>query len=333
MDSYLSCPEGHRWRPVPPDGGPNLCPVCGAAPLPAADAADPSTTRHTLLPGYELLGQAGIGGMGIVFRARQQATGRIVAVKMLRDDDQSIPDAPRRFQREIQCLASLDHPNVLKVFESGARDGVAYLIMEYLEGGNLVKRLNGSPMPPREAAQLLATLAGAVQYLHGRGLVHRNLKPQNVLFTADGTPKLIDFGLARLGKDDAPAGEGVVVGTPSYMAPEQVAGRSTAIGPATDVYGLGAVLYECLTGKPPFEGASVMETLKRVGSWEPEPPHALNKQVDREIEGVCLRCLCKEPRDRYASAQEVTEDLGRYLDGQPVRGRRSGFWQRLFGRE
>jgi serine/threonine-protein kinase len=335
MDSYFACSQGHRWRRLPPEGSPNLCPVCGAASLPPSgpDSPDPSTTRHTLLPGYELLGQAGIGGMGIVFRARQQASGRVVAVKMLRDDDQSIPDAPLRFQREIRCLANLDHPNVLKVYESGARDGVAYLIMEYLEGGSLVKRLNGSPMPPRDAARLLATLAAAVHYLHGRGLVHRNLKPHNVLFAADGTPKLIDFGLARLGKDDAPAGEGVVVGTPSYMAPEQAAGRSAAIGPATDVYGLGAVLYECLTGKPPFAGASVMETLKRVGSWEPVPPHSLNKQADREIEGVCLRCLHKEPRDRYASAQEVAEDLGRYLDGQPVRGRRTGFWQRLFGRE
>ena len=211
--------------------------------------------------------------------------------------------------------------------------GVAYLILEYLEGGTLVKRLNGSAMPPREAARLLATLAGAVHYVHGRGIIHRNLKPHDVLFAADDTPKLIDFGLARVaGKEDAPGGEGVVVGTPSYMAPEQVAGRSSAIGPATDVYGLGAMLYECLTGQPPFQGPTVMETLQRVGGWEPVPPCSLNKEADREIEGVCLRCLRKDPRDRYASALEVAEDLGRYLEGKPVQGRRSGFWRRLFRR-
>ncbi len=337
MDNYFSCTHGHRWRRAPADGGANLCPVCGAGALPptgaAAEGRDPSTTRHTLMPGYELLGQAGIGGMGVVFRARQIATGRTVAVKVLRDDDQSLPDAPRRFRREVQCLASLDHPNVLKVIESGTRDGVAYLVMEYLEGGTLAKRLNGSALPPRDAAQLVAALAGAVHYLHGRGIVHRNLKPHNVLFGADGAPKLSDFGVARVpGADDAAFGEGVVFGTPSYMAPEQAAGRGGAVGPATDIYGLGAILYECLTGQPPFTGPSVMQTLQRVGSWEPVPPASLNKQADGVIEGVCLRCLRKDPRHRYASAREVADDLGRYLDGKPVVGRRAGFWGRLFRR-
>jgi eukaryotic-like serine/threonine-protein kinase len=338
MDSDFTCSHGHRWRRPPSDGSPNLCPVCGAAPLPSSDPSaqkpdDPSTTKHTLLPGYELLGQAGIGGMGIVFRARQQKTGLTVAVKMLRDDEQSLPDSPRRFQREVQCLANLDHPNIVKAHESGVRDGVAYLIMEYLEGSSLFKRLNGSAMPPREAAQLLKPIAEAVHHAHERGIIHRNLKPHDILFTADGTPKLIDFGLARVaGKDDAPFGEGVVVGTPSYMSPEQAAGRSNAVGPATDVFGLGAVLYECLTGRPPFVGPSPIETLMRVRDSEPVPPRSLNKQADREIESVCLRCLRKEPRDRYASAQAVAEDLGRYLDNKPVLGRRFGFWRRLFGR-
>jgi serine/threonine-protein kinase len=299
----------------------------------APEAREPATTRHTLLPGYEFLDQAGVGAMGIVFRARHLATGQLVGIKLLRDDEQTLPDAPRRFQREIQCLAGLSHPNILKVHESGVRDGVAFLVMEYLEGGSLARRVGGSAMPLRDAAQMVATLAGAVHYLHGRGIVHRNLKPHNILFTTDGTPKLTDFGVARLpGADDACFGEGVVFGTPSYMAPEQAAGHGGGVGPATDVYGLGAVLYECLTGGPPFQGPSVLETLQRVMSWEPVPPTSLNKEADGELEAVCLRCLRKDPRDRYGSAREVAEDLGRYLDGQPVIARRSGFWRRLFRR-
>jgi serine/threonine-protein kinase len=338
MDSYLTCAHGHRWTRPPSESGPTLCPVCGAAPLPPSKpgrtaASDAPTSKHTFIPGYDLLGQAGVGGMGIVFRARNVKSGQTVAVKMLRSDDRAIPDAARRFQREVRCLASLDHPNIVKAYESGVTDGVPYLVMEYLGGGSLAKKLNGATMPPREAATLLEAMAGAVHHLHNRGYIHRNLKPHDILFTADGTPKLIDLGLARrIGQEDADSAEGTVVGTPSYMAPEQAAGRVSALGPATDVYGLGTILYECLAGRPPFEGPTVMETLQRVGSWEPVPPRSLNKQADSEIEDICLRCLRKSPAERYATAEEVADDLRRYLDGKPVMGRRSGFWGRLFKR-
>ncbi|HKI38051.1 MAG TPA: serine/threonine-protein kinase, partial [Gemmataceae bacterium] len=318
MDQQFTCTRGHRWGRAPDASGPNLCPVCGAAPgspsdaewlSVAAGADSPTTTRHALVPGYELLGQAGIGDVAIVFKARDLKQGRVVAVKFLRCDEEAAATAPQRFRREVHCLANLSHPNVVTAYESGVADGVPYLVIEHLSGGTLSKKVNGSPLPPREAAQLLETMARAVHYVHGRGFVHRNLKPQNILFAADDKPKLIDFGLALVtDRDKDPAGEeGAIVGTPLYMAPEQAEGRMKDIGPATDVYGLGAVLYECLTGRPPFQGPTVMETLQRVGAWEPVPPRSLNRQADAEIEGVCLRCLQKAPRDRYASALDLAE--------------------------
>jgi serine/threonine-protein kinase len=300
----------------------------------SAGTEGPSTAKHTLVPGYELLGQAGIGDVAIVFKGRDVKKGRVVAVKFLRCDDETIPSAPQRFRREVHCLANLRHPNIVAAYESGVADGVPYLVTEYLSGGTLTQKLKGAPLPPREAAQLLETMARTVQFFHGSGFIHRNLKPQNILFTADGTPKLIDFGLALMpGREKDPAEEeGAVVGTPLYMAPEQAEGRMKDIGPATDVYALGAVLYECLTGRPPFQGPTVMETLQRIRAWEPVPPRSLNRQADADIERVCLRCLQKSPRSRYATALELAEDLHRYLDGKPVQGRKSSLWQRLFSR-
>ncbi len=340
MDRSFSCPHGHRWSRPADETVPTSCPLCGAAPVSSADGgpapvADSPTTRHALVPGYQLLQQTGMGDMAIVFRARDIKRDRFVAVKVLSGDDQIAPGAIRRFQREGRCLANLAHPNIVTAYEAGVSDGVPFLVMEYLEGGSLTKKLNGAPMPPGEAAALLEVLAKAIHYVHGRGFVHRNLKPHGILFAADGTPKVTDFGLARWLKADSgvPEVEGEVVGTPSYMAPEQAAGRVGAIGPATDVFGLGAILYECLTGRPPFRGPTVMETLQRVLAWEPVPPRSLNRQADREIEGVCLRCLQKKPVDRYASAQEVADDLRRYLDGKPVQARRANFWGRLFRRD
>jgi len=253
--------------------------------------------------------------MAILFKARDLRQGRIVAVKILRADDQVGPSASRRFEREVHCLASLDHPNVVKAYEAGTTEGVPFLVLEYLEGGSLAKRLGGAPMPSHEAAHLLDTLAQAVHYIHGRGIIHRNLKPHDILFAADGTPKLIDFGLAHWTRPDrgTPDVEGTVVGTPDYMAPEQAAGRISALGPATDVYGLGAVLYECLTGRPPCHRATVHETLRAVESEEPMPPHQLNAQADRAVEAICLKCLQKAPEKRYTSAQDLADDLRRHV--------------------
>jgi serine/threonine-protein kinase len=345
MDRKLTCPQGHRWTGPPDDPDPGTCPVCGAtATLAAIDsrsaAIENTTTNHTLVPGYQFVGQAGIGDMAIVFKARDLKRDRFVAVKILRSDEQRAATAGQRFQREVRCLADLNHPNIVKAYESGVSDGVPYLVLEYLEGGNLARKLRGKPMPPREAAQLVETLAGAIEHLHGQGWVHRNLKPHDILYASDGTPKLIDFGLARWVRPaqgspelkGPPEAEGAVVGTPSYMAPEQAAGETGAIGPTTDVYGLGAVLYECLTARPPFDGPTVADTLQRVREAEPTPPQSLNAEADSEIETVCLRCLEKVARDRYDSARALADDLRRYLEGQPVTARRHGFWGRLLGR-
>jgi serine/threonine-protein kinase len=323
MDRQLTCPQGHRWST--PAGGPGgaasqpSCPVCGAEPA----GGDAPTTKFTLIPHYELLKRVGAGDLTVVFKARHTAMNRIVALRLLRSDDQAGPGAATRFRHEVQCLASLDHPNIVKAHEAGVANGLPYVAVEYLEGGSLARKLNGSPLPSREAARLLETLARAVHYLHGRRLIHRNLKPQGVLFAADGAPKLIDFGLARFIDPDAVSAEGAVVGTPSYMAPEQAEGRSGDIGPATDVYGLGAVLYECLTGRPPFREATAFNTLRAVVERPPVPPRTLNPQADPDLESICLKCLHKAPAKRYASALELADDLRRYLDRRPEAPRSS----------
>ena len=318
MDRRFSCPQGHQWSRRADDPGPHACPTCGSAPGPSTGGGSAmpdglTTTQHSLVPGYHILAQAGIGDMAVVFKARDVKRNRIVAVKVLRSDDKVSAAAARRFEREVHCLASLDHPNIVRAFEAGTVDGVSFLVMEYLEGGSLGKRLTGTPWPAREAAQLFEPLARAVHHVHGRGIIHRNLKPRDILFAADGTPKLIAFGLAHLTRRDrgAPDTEGTVVGTPDYMAPEQAAGRISALAPVTDVYGLGAILYECLTGQPPFRNGAVLETLRAVQSDKPVPPHQLHPPVDRGLEAICLRCLEKIPEKRYASAQELAEDLGR----------------------
>ncbi len=312
MDHQFTCPQGHHWSRRADDSTANTCPTCGAAAeSEAAAQGGNTTTRYSLVPGYHFLGQIGLGDMAVLFKARDLKQQRIVAVKILRADDRVGASAGRRFEREVYCLASLDHPNVVKAFEAGTTDGVPFLVLEYLEGGSLAKRLNGAPLSSADAAHLIETLARTVQYVHERGIIHRNLKPPDILFAADGTPKLIDFGLAHLTRTDrgTPDVEGTVVGTPSYMAPEQAAGRISALGPTTDVYGLGAVLYECLTGHPPFRKTAVHETLRAVETEQPVPPHQLNPQVDRAIEAVCLCCLQKVPEKRYATARELADDL------------------------
>jgi serine/threonine protein kinase len=302
------------------------------APFPPLDdaAPPPQETDLPLVPGYEVEAVLGRGGMGIVFRARHLRLNRLVALKMLVAGTYAAPHERARFQREAEAVARLKHANIVQVYDIGDSDGRPYFTMEYLESGSLAHKLAGTPQPVRHAAQLVATLAGAVQAAHERGIVHRDLKPANVLLAEDGTPKITDFGLARQQGDGAGLTQtGMAIGTPSYMAPEQARGRPDAVGPAVDVYALGAILYELLTGRPPFRAATAAETVQQVMSQEPAPPSRLNTQVPRDLETICLKCLNKEPPSRYGTAEELAQDLRRYLRGEPVLARRAGSAERL----
>jgi hypothetical protein len=281
------------------------------------------------IPGYEVEAVLGQGGVGVVFRARDLRLGRPVALKMLLAGSYAGPTELARFQREAEAVASLCHPNIVQIYEVGDHEGRPYFTMELLDGGSLAQKLKTTPPPVRWAAELVASLADAVAVAHSAGIVHRDLKPANILLTPDGTPKISDFGLARrVEGEDRLTWTGTAVGTPSYMAPEQASGTTDRVGPATDVYGLGAVLYELLTGRPPFRGGSALETFQQVLSEEPVPPSRLNPRVPRDLETVCLKCLQKDPQRRYPGAAALAEDLRRYLLGQVVAARPVGTWER-----
>jgi WD40 repeat protein len=260
--------------------------------------------------------------MGVVYQAQQTALGRTVALKMILAGAHAGTEERRRFQAEAEAAARLQHPNIVQVYEVGEAGGLPYFSLEFCPGGSLADRLRGEPLPPMEAARLTETLARAVQAAHLAGVVHRDLKPANVLLAADGTPKVSDFGLAkRLDGQPGRTGTGAVLGTPSYMAPEQAGGKSKEIGPAADVYALGAILYELLTGRPPFRAANPLDTLLLVVSEEPVPPSRLQPGVPRDLEAVVLKCLEKDPARRYPSAEELAEELRRFGAGEPVRAR------------
>jgi tetratricopeptide (TPR) repeat protein len=281
------------------------------------------------VPGYELLGQLGRGGMGIVYKARQTRLKRLVALKMILGAH-AFPDNLERFRTEAEAIARLQHPNIVQIYEVGEHDGRPFLSLEFVDGGSLDKKLAAAPQPPREAAQLVETLARALHAAHERGVVHRDLKPANVLITSDGTPKVTDFGLAkRLDDESSRTRSGLILGTPSYMAPEQAAGDTPAIGPVTDVYALGTILYETLTGRPPFRGATMWETLDQVRTQEPVPPSRLQPNVPRDLETITLKCLRKDAGRRYASAAELADDLRRFLDRKPIVARPVGTLERL----
>jgi formylglycine-generating enzyme required for sulfatase activity len=279
------------------------------------------------VPGYEILGELGRGGMGVVYRARQLSLNRTVALKMILAGDHASPQALARFLHEAETIARLKHPNVVQVYEFGSHDGKPYFSLEYLEGGSLAGKLQGEPQPPVQAAQMVQTLARAVQAAHAQGIVHRDLKPANVLLAADGTPRVTDFGLAKQG-ETAMTATGEVLGTPSYMAPEQAQGKPAAVGPAADIYALGAILYEMLTGRPPFKGASAWDTLQLVVGTDPVAPSQLQPKVPRDLETVCLKCLHKEPDRRYPDAAALAEDLRRFQAGEPIVARPSRAWER-----
>ena len=276
---------------------------------------------------YELLEQIGRGGQGVVFRARQKSLNRTVALKIIGLGQWATKAHLKRFRLEAEAAARLEHPGIVPIHEVGERDGSCYFSMKFVEGGQLDEVAGREPMPIRQAAELIAKVARTVHYAHEHGILHRDIKPGNILLDAKGEPHLTDFGLARLVESESSVTQTLdILGTPSYMAPEQAVGNNTAVSSTTDVYGLGAVLYQLLTGQPPFAGGTTYETIRLLLDTEPRQPRLLNPKIDRDLSTVCLKCLEKDPKRRYSSALGLTEDLEHWLRHEPIRAKPSGFF-------
>lgn len=272
--------------------------------------------------GYEILGTMGRGGMGVVYRARQSSLGRLVALKMILAGGHAQQQDLARFRIEAEAVAHLQHPNIVQIYNVGEQDGLPWFSLELVEGGTLTEKLRGSLMTPTESAELIQKLASAIGVAHEQGIVHRDLKPANVLLTEEGEPKITDFGLAkRLDSEAGQTQSGTILGTPSYMAPEQAQGDSKQVSPATDVYALGAMLYECLTGRPPFQSADVMSTVMHVIHDEPVKPSRLHNRCPKDLELICLKCLEKDPTKRYQNGGELAQELKRFLNHEPIQAR------------
>ncbi|WP_439625099.1 protein kinase domain-containing protein [Gemmata sp.] len=283
----------------------------------------------TLIPGYEIEGELGRGGMGVVYKARQVGLNRVVALKMVIAGPYADPVTRARFLLEAESVAALEHPHVVRVFAFGEHNGLPYLSMEFLPGGTLASRLKqNGPLAARQAAGVVAKLAAAVAHAHSHGIVHRDIKPGNILLSADGEPRLADFGLAKVGRSDL-TGSGAILGTPAYMSPEQAAGKVREVGTPSDVYAVGAVLYDLLTGRPPFLADSAAVTLQQVLTAEPERLRKWIPSIPRDLETVCLKCLAKEPAKRYPTAQALADDLNHFLIGEPISARPAGPLERV----
>ncbi len=365
MAQLFMCPQGHQWEGEAGVSRPG-CPYCGAAAelvegtfggsacpdelpppprtvpgpptvvaahgplLPGRERAAKGRIPLPSLPGYEVLAEIGRGGMGVVYKAWHQRLKRLVAIKMVLAGVKAPIEALARFRTEAIAVARLQHPNIVQIYEVQEFQNQPYLALEFVEGGSL-EQLTGTPWPAPQAARLVETLARAMESAHRRCIIHRDLKPANVLLTPDGTPKITDFGLAKLlvGGEGVQTRAGSVLGTPNYMPPEQATGKAQEIGPPTDVYALGAILYELLTGRPPFQAASPLETIQQVLAEPPVPPRRLQPRLPGDLEIICLKCLQKDPHKRYGRAEELADDLRRFQAGEPIRARPVGTAQRL----
>src|SRR2546423_10681572 len=329
---------------IPPNSPQQSCGAClletglGSVEPEREVNADPSTPLKTSpapspmlrdFGDYELLEQIGRGGQGVVFRARQKSLNRTVALKVISLGQWASEAHLKRFRREAEAAASLDHAGIVPIYEVGERDGSCYFSMKFIEGGQLDEVVRDTAMSTRQAAELIAKVARTVHYAHEHGILHRDIKPGNILLDAKGEPHLTDFGLARLVEAESTVTRTrEVLGTPSYMAPEQAAGETSKVGKATDVYGLGAVLYQLLTDHPPFAGGTTYETIKVLLETDPRQPRQLNPKIDRDLSTICLKCLEKDPQRRYPSALVLAEDLERWLKHEPIQARRTGIFAR-----
>jgi TolB-like protein/Tfp pilus assembly protein PilF len=321
---------------IPPNSPQQSCGACLLETGLGSDDAvagvdDPGRPSSMLMDfgDYELLEQIGRGGQGVVFRARQKSLNRIVALKVIGLGQWATKAHLKRFRLEAEAAASLEHPGIVPIHEVGERDGSCYFSMKFVEGGQLDEVTRRSPMSIRQAVELIAKVARTVHYAHEHGILHRDIKPGNILLDAKGEPHLTDFGLARLVESESSVTHTLeVLGTPSYMAPEQAVGNNAAISSATDVYGLGAVLYQLLTGQPPFAGGTTYETIKLLLDTEPRQPRQLNPKIDRDLSTICLKCLEKDPKRRYSSALALAEDLERWLKHKPIQARHTGVFAR-----
>ena len=321
---------------IPPDSPQHSCGAClletGLDPVEPEDEVnvDPASSPMLMDFGdYELLEQIGRGGQGVVFRARQKSLNRTVALKVISLGQWASKAHLKRFRLEAEAAARFEHPGIVPIHEVGERDGSCYFSMKFVEGGQLDEVTRREPMPIRRAVELIAKVARTVHYAHEHGILHRDIKPGNILLDAKGEPHLTDFGLARLLETESSVTQTLdVMGTPSYMAPEQAVGNNTEVSNATDVYGIGAVLYQLLTGHPPFAGGTTYETIKLVLDAEPRQPRLWNRKIDRDLSTICLKCLEKDPKRRYFSALALAEDLERWLKHEPIQARHTGIFTR-----
>ena len=311
------------------DAPQGLCSLClfNAAVAPLLEEAMDSAQAATKFGDYELLEEIGRGGQGVVYRARQRSLNRTVALKVIGLGTWATEAHLKRFRREAEAAARLQHPGIVPIHEVGERDSHCYFSMDFIEGGQLDEVVRREPMPVRQAAELVTKVARIVAYAHEHGILHRDIKPGNILLDKSGEPHLADFGLARLVETESTLTRTKeLMSTPSYMAPEQAVGNNAQITRATDVYGLGAVLYQLLTGHPPFAGGTTYETIKLLLDTEPRPPRQLNAKIDRELSTICLKCLEKDPKRRYSSALALAEDLEHWLKHEPIQAKPSGFF-------